>query len=259
MVLQESQRNKIVTLLRTKLNEKLARYERETTVMPFLSLLVQNEEMVVSFSFILSLLTTLGQSIYEQVAEIIAAPMAAKVGTRVKIGGTISPARKAVIDSILNDLRRGNRTANKLQEIKEILSASKEGGVFQKEGNIADFFMQRNNMEYYFEIKTVKPNIDVVTTTKRKLLEWVARKDKFVKTIVAFPYNPYEPEPYERFTEQGLLDKKEEVMVGREFWDFLGGSGTYSDLLKVFDSVGKEFKHHIDEKIKEVAKRKFKV
>ena len=70
--------------------------------------------------------------------------------------------------------------------------------------------MNRKKQEYYFEIKTVKPNIDVFTASKKKMLDWVARKDKDIKSIVALPYNPYAPNPYARFTEQNLYDKNEE-------------------------------------------------
>lgn len=255
MTSRKQQWDRIASFLREKLQQKIKKYERETTVMPFLSNLMQNEEMVATFSFIHSLNTTLGASIYEQLAKIIAQSTASGVGTHVKMDGTISPARKIVIDRILDDLRSGRITANKVMEIKEILSASKEGGTSQKARNVVDFYMKRNDVEYYFEIKTAKPNIGEMTTAKTTLLEWVARKDKPVKTILAIPYNPYEPSPYERFTEVGLLDKKEELMVGREFWDFLGGEGMYDNLLDIFNNIGKEFHDIINSKIKDVASR----
>ena len=91
------------------------------------------------------------------------------------------------------------------------------------------------------------------------MLEWIARKKKPVKTLVVFPYNPYHPKPYNRFTEQGVLEKGEEFLVGDEFWDFLGGKNTYNDLIQVFDEVGKELRKDIDAKIKEVARTKMKV
>lgn len=87
------------------------------------------------------------------------------------------------------------------------------------------------------------------------MLDWIAmcasEKPKAkVKTIVAIPYNPYEPKPYERWTLQGLFDLKEEVLVGVEFWDLLGDKGTYEDLLKVFEQARLELYGEIDKKIK---------
>lgn len=73
-----------------------------------------------------------------------------------------------------------------------------------------------------------------------------------IKTFVAIPYNPYEPQPYERWTLQGLFDLNEEVLVGQEFWNMLGGSNTYEDLLKIFEEAGIELRVEIDRKIRTI-------
>ena len=66
-------------------------------------------------------------------------------------------------------------------------------------------------------------------------------------SIIAIPYNPYEPEPYERWTLKGMLDLDNELKVAEEFWDFLGGDGAYSELLNCFERVGIELRPEIDE------------
>ena len=116
--------------------------------------------------------------------------------------------------------------------------------------------MLRGGKEYYFEIKTVKPSIDVFTKSKTKLLEWIARKRKNVNVFLAFPYNPYAPEPYTRFTIQNMMDHPNDFLVGEEYWNFLRGKNTYKELLEVFDMVGKNYKNKILNKIKEIAKVK---
>ena len=116
--------------------------------------------------------------------------------------------------------------------------------------------MKKWNDEYYIEIKTAKPNIDVFAKSKEKLLQWIALRKKKVNTFLAIPYNPYHPKPYNRFTLQGYLDENEELYVGDRFWELLGGKGTYKEILDVFDEVGKEFKEKIQKKIEEVAKEK---
>ncbi len=89
-----------------------------------------------------------------------------------KLYGAISKEQSAVIKKIITELRNEERKANIELETAEILKASSSGGKFQKSGNIADFYMKRHGVEYYFEIKTVKPNIDVFEKSKTKLLEW---------------------------------------------------------------------------------------
>jgi len=254
MGLNANQQKKILNLLRSKMEEKIEKYSRETSSMPFLTRLIQNDERVASYSLIHSWATTLGQSMYEELAVIISQGNCDESDNHVKMGGGISDSRKTVINGIMRDLRNGTREPDKIKESKEILATSNKGEKFQKEGNIADFYMSRNKQEYYFEIKTVKPNIDVFTASKKKMLDWVARKDKDIKSIVALPYNPYAPKPYARFTEQNLYDKKEEFLVGKEFWDFLGGKGVYEELLDLFDKVGKEYKTKLNKMLTEVGK-----
>lgn len=256
MALSTNQKEKIVTLLEKKIEDKLRRYTRETSSMPFLIRLIQDDEKVAAYSFIHSVATTLGMSIYEHVSVVIAEESADECFRNYDIGGVISREQKSVIDDIVRKLRNGERKVNSAEEIKLVLDASARDGKVQKEGRIADFYMRRLGKEHYFEIKTVKPNIDVFTKSKTKLLEWVARRRSTIKIFVAFPYNPYYPQPYERFTEQGVLDRRKEFLVGKEYWDFLGGKNTFEELLTLFDSVGKKFKEKIRNKIQEVARSK---
>ncbi|MEW6607228.1 MAG: hypothetical protein AB1414_07195 [bacterium] len=45
-------------------------------------------------------------------------------------------------------------------------------------------------------------------------------------------------------------------MVGEDYWNFLSGENTFTDLLEVFDGVGKKWKDEILAKIEQVAKDK---
>lgn len=105
---------------------------------------------------------------------------------------------------------------------------------------------------HLFDLKTVKPNVSNFKDFKRTLLEWVAiylakEPDAKVKSYIAIPYNPYEPKPYARWTMKGMLDLKEELKVAEEFWNFLGGDGSYTGLLDCFERVGIELRPEIDE------------
>jgi type II restriction endonuclease TdeIII len=257
MSLSENQKNKITILLRKKMENKLRKYGRETTSMPFLARLIQDNEKIAAYSFIHSLATTLGMSIYEEVSIIIASENSQECFRSYGVGGVISTFQKSVIANIITELRNGNRQANIRKETEEVLEASAESGVFQKSGNIADFYMKKNNVENYFEIKTVKPNIDIFEKSKTKLLEWIARRRMSIKVFLAFPYNPYYPEPYSRFTEVGMMDHPNDFLIGEEYWNFLGGENTFKELLDTFDAIGKEFKVKLQQKFKEIAKEKF--
>lgn len=257
MAININQTHEIKELLSAKLNSKLANYERETSSMPFLAKLMQDAETVAAYSFIHSLAITLGMSIYEQVAKIIASSHYDIVETSHDVEGTISNEENLVITRIMQEIKTGTRTANKSDEISDILSCKSSGG---REVKIrSDLYLKKNNDEYFIEIKTAKPNIDVFSKSKQKLLEWVALRKKPVITILAIPYNPYYPEAYSLFTIQGVLDEEKELYVGDKFWDLLGGGKTFDQLLCIFDDIGKEFNEQIQNKIKKVARRKMEL
>ena len=256
MALNKNQIKEIKELLRNKINEKLNNYVRETTSMPFLAKLMQDSEKVAAYSFIHSLATMLGMSIYEKIAKIIASSNYDKVETGYDVTGEISNEENNIISKILQEIKNGTRRVNKEEEVKEILNCRPQKG--RKIKIRADLFLKKGNEEYYIEIKTAKPNIDVFTKSKQKLLEWIALRKKKVNTILAIPYNPYHPEPYSRFTMRGYLDDKE-IYVAEKFWELLGDKGTYKEILDIFDEIGKELKQKIQDKIKEVAEEKMNV
>jgi len=65
------------------------------------------------------------------------------------------------------------------------------------------------------------------------------------------PYNPYHPEPYNRWTKGNMYDSNQ-LMVGQDFWNFVVGENIYDDFIEIFQEVGEELR----EKIKEIAKEK---
>ena len=48
---------------------------------------------------------------------------------------------------------------------------------------------------------------------------------------------------------KGFFVPGEDVLVGKEYWDYLGGENTFEDFLKLFDIVGKKYHDKIQEKI----------
>ncbi|MBI4994814.1 TdeIII family type II restriction endonuclease [Candidatus Peregrinibacteria bacterium] len=258
MSLSRKQYDDIKEYLIFKIKEKLVNYDPETTSMPFHFRLLGKDRMAL-FSFIQSVNTTLGTSIFEKVGQMIAEPLSAEAKDQYKnFEGYISDEAVLKIDSIMRELRSATRKPNKAIEIKEVLSVCQKGKMGKILKKRVDLFVKsKDGTENYFELKTAKPNINEFTGIKKQLLDWTAMRGSAnskikIKTFVAIPYNPYEPQPYERWTLQGLFDLKTEVLVGEEFWDILGGKGTYEDLLKVFEEAGIKLNHEIDKKMKSI-------
>jgi len=254
MGLSNHQRDDIANLLKEQIRRKLSDYSPETSNMPFHVRLLGKDRMAL-FSFIHSISTTLGTSVFEPVAVIIAAPHFKRVVNQYKdFNNTISEKAQAVIQRIVDDLRAARVKPDKPAETAEILRVAQTGPVKKIKRPRIDLFLESNDgVEYYFDLKTVKPNRKEISGFKREMLEWVAirgavKSKPKIFTGLAIPYNPYEPEPYDRWTFQGMFDLPNELKVAEEFWDFLGGKNTYEELLKVFEDVGIQLRPEIDAK-----------
>ena len=252
MPLSRQQKGEISELLKQKIRQKLQSYSPETNNMPFHTRLLGRDRMAL-FSFIHSINTTLGTSVFEQVAAIIARLHFRRSVHQYKdFNNTISRPAQRVIQEIMDELVAARTNPNKAEETEKILRVSETGDLVTIRRPRIDLFVERSDgTEYYFDLKTAKPNISDFRAYKRQLLEWVAIRGAQdntanIRTLIAIPYNPYEPEPYQRWTLQGLFDLQSEIMVAEEFWNFLGGNDTYEQLLSVFETVGLELRPEID-------------
>lgn len=254
MGLSTDQRKEIFSLLENQIRRKLLVYAPETTHMPFHVRLLGKDRMAL-FSFIQSINTTLGTSVFEQVAAIIASVRFKRAVYQFRdFNDTISTEAQRVVQDVLDDLRTARKFSNKMEETRAILSVAKLGKIKKVKRPRIDLYLEsRDGVEYFIDLKTAKPNLNDFVAYKRNLLEWIGifgakNTNENVRTLLAIPYNPYEPEPYQRWTLQGLFDLQNEFLVAEELWDFLGGEGTYLDVLEVFEEVGLKLRPEIDDK-----------
>lgn len=251
MSLNGEQIKKVENVIKESLRKKFQSYRPETNNMPFHYRLLGEDRMAL-FSFIHSLNTTFGTSIFEPVAETLASLSFAAAQKQYVVGNTISEQAQTEIQRIMNELTMGNNP-NKANETERIRKVSTKGTMNKLKTVKVDLFLKSDDGTIYlFDLKTAKPNISNFKDFKRTLLEWMAiflskHPDANVQSYIAIPYNPYEPKPYERWTLKGMLDLDNELKVAEEFWDFLGGQGTYSELLDCFERVGIELRPEIDD------------
>ena len=234
--------------IRESLREKFQNYEPESKNMPFH---YRGKDRMALYSFIQSLNTTFGTSIYEPVAETLAKTRFAKAQSQYVVGTEISEYAQREIQRIIDNLTIGT-DPDKHEEIQRIRDVCQKGSMNTSKPVKADLLVEnREGALFLFDLKTVKPNISNFKDFKRTLLEWCAialakDPDLDIHTLIAIPYHPYEPKPYERWTLKGMLDLEQELKVADEFWDFLGGDGAYQDLLDCFERVGIELRPEID-------------
>ncbi len=242
---------KVENTIRESIRNKFLTYKPETNNMPFHYRLLGRDRMAL-FSFIHSLNTTSGTSIFEPVAETLASLRFTVAQKQFVVGDTITEKAQFVIQQIINELTTG-KNPDKIKEIERIRKVATSGKMNKLKTVKVDLYVKSNDRAIHlFDIKTAKPNISNFKDFKRTLLEWIAiylskYPNATVYSYIAIPYNPYEPNPYERWTLKGMLDLDNELKVAEEFWDFLGGEGAYLELLDCFERVGIELRPEIDE------------
>ena len=250
-MLSKIQKDQVEDVLKKSLRHKFLNYKPEPGSMPFHARLLGKDRMAL-FSFIHSLNTNFGTSIFEPVALALASTSFAKAESQQKVGNQISSEAQKVIQNIMDKLVTAQVMPNKIEEIEAIRKVCQLGEMKTVKPTKVDIkLIGHDEVIYLFDIKTAKPNAGAFKEFKRTLLEWVAATLAInpvskIQTLIAIPYNPYEPEPYKRWTMLGMLDLKNELKVANEFWDYLGGEGTYIDLLEIFERVGVELRPEID-------------
>ncbi|MBX3290320.1 MAG: TdeIII family type II restriction endonuclease [Acidobacteria bacterium] len=168
------------------------------------------------------------------------------------VGDTINQGYQTEIQSIMNALSLGT-DPDKPKEIDFIRNAEVAGKTNNLKTVKVDLFLESFDGEIFlFDLKTAKPNISNFKDFKQTLLLWAAiamtsDPNAKINSLIAIPYNPYEPQPYQRWTMKGMLDLKHELKVAGEFWDFLGGEGAYVDLLDCFERAGIELRSEVDD------------
>ena len=255
-------RQRIKVYLSDKLRTKLARREElrwELTEqdLPFHRALLgfmpraEVEKALLESKFVARLATSLG-SWYERMAIMIARERYGEAD-KPKIRGMISEGTADAIQAIMRDLDNGKVEPDYELESRRIQEAIAHGDA-SKPRRISitvDFFIpDADGVVFGAELKTPRPNKSVVKAEKRKLLELRAllfqeHPDKQVRTCFAFPYNPYRTrEGFEKHWHFGrkYVDFERDFLVGKEFWDYAGGDGTYEALLEIVREVGESVK-----------------
>lgn len=244
-------KSQVKNVVKTSLLKKLKTYEPESSYMPFHYRLLGKDRMAL-YSFIQSLNTTFGASIFEPAAKELAKDRFKVVKSQVKPYPFISSSAHVKIQEIIDELSYTGKLPDKVHETEELRSVSLLGTMGKvKLTNIDIWLESYDNHIYMIDMKTVKPNIGQFKEFKRTLLEWVAAEladnpSAKIDSLIGIPYNPYEPKPYNRWTMRGMLDLDHELLVAEELWEFIGGVGAYQILLDCFEEVGIEMHEEID-------------
>jgi Type II restriction endonuclease, TdeIII len=99
-----------------------------------------------------------------------------------------------------------------------------------------------------FEIKSPKPNKGQCEEMKTKIMSAVAIRGKTsTRAYWGIPYDPYGAGTYKHSFAMPYFDFSAtgDVLIGKAFWDELGGAGAYEELLGIYLAVGDKFTERI--------------
>lgn len=103
--------------------------------------------------------------------------------------------------------------------------------------------------KFAFEIKAPLPNSDQTKVSKEKILKLYAMEPRQVEgAYYALPYNPYgKKEDYAWSFPARWFNMREDevVLIGNEFWEKVGGPGTYQAFVSAVNEIGNHYKERI--------------
>ena len=158
MAFSRQQAKLVEDTIRQGLKNKFNKYKPEPAVMPFHTRLLGRDRLVL-YSFIHSLNTAWGTTIFEPVAVTLASNRFRVAELQKKTGSEISEKAQHEIQKIINNLTTAKSRADKQKEVEIIRSVCRSGKMQTVKPTKVDVYLEDNSGQIYLiDIKTAKPN-----------------------------------------------------------------------------------------------------
>lgn len=238
--MKKDTRDEIIAILEKCVNGTIKRVAKAMTYRPFHEALL-TKELVAASAFERSFSTSFGQGPIEEISRLLAISTGAECTRQKETRVNVNKGAVDEIGRILGALRDGVSSPNWGKELARILAFTK--GDFVQARILSDIWIRRNGTDIFISIKTVKPNIDQTEIAKKDMLMLKAHDHKY-ETYFGLYYNPGGPrrEDYNWSMPSKMFDMAHDVcvLIGQEYWDFVGGENAYTDLLEIFGEVGEK-------------------
>jgi hypothetical protein len=149
---------------------------------------------------------------------------------------------------VVHERRRLGVTSN--HPVQAVCQAYRGHPVRRRPIVIDLYLKSHNGDEWFFEMKSPKRNEDQTVGAVRKMLMVHGVRGAgppAVQTYYAMAYNPYgdDSSAYAESIAKKYLGCDTMVLMGKKFWDLIGGPGTYEEVLGLYRQVGREFKDEV--------------
>ncbi len=170
-----------------------------------------------------------------------------------QVHGTVGDVSLRRIQEVLNRLEHPSGGVRTRPDWDNELAYIRAGG-----GNpvpvdvVCDIFIPsaRTGENYAFELKGPLPNSDQTKVSKEKLFKLLSMNERPVKSAYyALPYNPYgsRREDYAWTFPARWFDMRHDssVLIGEEYWNLVGGEGTYRFFIREINRLGVKYRERI--------------
>lgn len=170
------------------------------------------------------------------------------------VEGTVGGESLRRIQEVLNKLEHGVDGKKKLKPDwnKELAYIKAGGGKPIPVSVTCDILIQSKLTQktYAFELKAPLPNSDQTKVSKEKMFKLLAMNEhKVDNAYYALVYNPYgkRREDYAWSFPKRWFDMINDpsVLIGEEFWNLIGGNGTYKSFISEINKLGVSYKERI--------------
>lgn len=169
------------------------------------------------------------------------------------IRGTVKADRLRRIQAVLDSLEHSREGKQRVRPDwdKELAYVLEGDGEDIPVMVICDVHVEdtANKLTYAFELKAPLPNSDQTKVSKEKLLKLHAMDPVQVDgAFFALPYNPYgKRQDYAWSFPARWFNMREDkvVLIGDEFWEKIGGKGTFKAFIRAINEIGPDYRDRI--------------
>ena len=213
-----------------------------------------SDEALLSARVERSVVTAMGDKLYPALAKALAEDRYSDVDLEHNVEGTVNDAAANMVEQIVTELRtpKSRRDSPRQPDHEAELTAilNSPGGGQVSRAITADLYVgDFPQGPLFIELKTPMPNLDIAAESKRKILYYHLIMDrkgvKNAKAFLGLTYNPFitRKKYGHSFTKQ-IMDMENQVLIGQEMWDMLGGAGAFDELLEIIDDVHRSLPKH---------------
>ncbi len=223
------------------------RRKRSGKFKPFHTAIIPKELLRIS-AFERSFSSSLG-STYEECARLIALEHHVDAKRSFDVGANISQAAINEIGRQVQVFEHAAEVGHQRPDLNNMVKAVLDARRTDDELLLrirADLYIRTYSGEnMFFEMKSPVPNKGQCTEVTQRILRFhllYGQPRPQIQGYFAMAYNPYgsSRKDYQWSMAKNYLPFEQGVLIGPEFWDIIGGSTTYEELLSIYQEAGRE-------------------